>query len=35
MTLAFPDWKYDYEEFVKFDMGDKYYPLEDNKTTEN
>ena len=28
MKMAFPDWEYDYEEFVKFDLGDKYYPLE-------
>ena len=28
MKLAFPGWEFDYEEFVKFDMGDKYYPLE-------
>ena len=28
MKLAFPNWKYDYEEFVKFDLGDKYQPLE-------
>ncbi len=28
MELAFPGWKFDYETFVKFDMGDKYYPLE-------
>ena len=30
MSMAYPDWKYDYEEFVKFDMGDKYYPLTNN-----
>jgi hypothetical protein len=28
MKQAFPGWEFDYEEFVKFDMGDKYYPLE-------
>ena len=28
MKQAFPGWAFDYEEFVKFDMGDKYYPLE-------
>ncbi len=28
MELAFPDWKFDYETFVKFDLGDKYYPLD-------
>uniref|UniRef100_UPI004056AD46 M64 family metallopeptidase n=1 Tax=Alistipes sp. TaxID=1872444 RepID=UPI004056AD46 len=27
MKQAFPGWEFDYEEFVKFDMGDKYYPL--------
>lgn len=27
MSKAYPNWKYDYEEFVKFDLGDKYYPL--------
>ena len=34
MSKAFPGWKFDYEEFVKFDLGDKYYPL-DNKNTNN
>ncbi len=28
MEMAFPDWKFDYETFVKFDLGDKYYSLE-------
>ena len=27
MSMAYPGWEFDYEEFVKFDMGDKYYPL--------
>lgn len=30
MEQAFPSWKFDYEEFVKLDMGDKYYPLPQN-----
>jgi len=28
MQLAFPGWEFDYETFVKFDLEDKYYPLE-------
>ena len=34
MELAYPGWKFDYEEFVKFDLGDKYYPLDNNNKTE-
>ncbi len=30
MKQAFPGWEFDYETFVKFDMGDKYYPLPQN-----
>lgn len=34
MELAFPDWKFDYETFVKFDLGDKYYPLDKTNTMQ-
>lgn len=34
MELAYPGWKFDYEEFVKFDMGDKYYPLDNRNKTD-
>ena len=30
MELAYPGWKFDYEEFVKFDLGEKYYPITNN-----
>ena len=36
MKKVNPNWEFDYEEFVKFDMGDKYYPLPTEITnTEN